>query len=292
MANLNIFGKDWTNIVFEGRNKKYGAYKLREENPKNTALALALGIVIMGVAFGGKSAYDSLFGSKSEIIKNIDDVEITEVILPDEVLPPEPEVIDEPEPEPEPIVEEEPADASKSVQDEVEFKETVVKKDDEVKNEQKTAQTDFDDTKTSGQKTQEGDKTDGDLKTEGQNTGQASKGSIGPGQGDTFSEDNKIYVAVSKKAEPSEGMSSWVNKFQRQFRTPDLGGGVNEISIRMQFVVERDGSITEIKVINDQYGVAKEAERVLRALPKWKPAEQNGKKVRSRFTLPLKVRVN
>src|SRR5690606_39817040 len=85
-------------------------------------------------------------------------------------------------------------------------------------------------------------------------------------------------------------MSSWVNKFIRQFRTPDLGGGVNEISIRMQFVVERDGSITDIKVINDQYGVAKEAERVLRALPKWKPrSEEHTSELQSRENLVCRL---
>ena len=292
MANLNIFGKDWLNIVFEGRNKEYGAYKLREENPKNTMLALVLGVAVIGGAFGSKYIYDGVVGEKSTKVADESSVEMTEVILPEDITPPEPEVIPEPEPIPEP---EKPNDASKNVQDEVEFKETVVKKDNEVKNEQQTAQTDFDDNKTSGQKTQDGDKKDGDLKKDGDNTGGASKGSKGTGDGDQFTkekEDDKVYTAVTKKASPTGGMASWQQKFVRQFRTPDIGGNVQEISIRMQFVVEKDGSITDVKVLNDQYGVAKEAERVLKSLPKWEPAEQNGKTVRSKFTLPLKIRIN
>ena len=47
------------------------------------------------------------------------------------------------------------------------------------------------------------------------------------------------------------------------------------------FVVEKDGSLTDIKVIRDiGYGTGKEAIRVLKKCPKWTPGEQNGKKVR------------
>lgn len=287
MANLNIFGKDWTEIVFEGRNKEYGAYKLRNENPKNTMLALALGIAIIGGAFGGQYAYEGLFGSKKSIERDTKEVEVSVIELPP---PPEEEPpVEEIKEEPEPVVQ---ADASRSVQEEVKFLETEVKKDNEVKNEQKTAQKDFDDTKTSGREDREGDK-NAELKTDGSQTGGADPGSKGTGTGnvkvDQPVDDNKIYVAVSKKAKKPD---SWDQRFVRQFRAPEISGGVNKITIRLQFVVEKDGSLTDIKVLNDQYGVAKEAERVLKSLPKWTPAEQGGKTVRSKFTLPLTVQIN
>ena len=114
MANINLFGKDWTNIVFEGRNKAYGAYKLREENPKTTLFALLLGVVCIGLAFGGSVAYKSFFGEKFNKQVNDANVEVTEIVLPElpEPEPPVEEVKEEPIPEPEPEV----ADASKSVQ--------------------------------------------------------------------------------------------------------------------------------------------------------------------------------
>ncbi|HZW63554.1 MAG TPA: energy transducer TonB, partial [Flavobacteriaceae bacterium] len=74
---------------------------------------------------------------------------------------------------------------------------------------------------------------------------------------------------------------------------PDIGGNVNEISIRLRFVVEKDGSFTDIQVVGaDPHGAGREAIRVLRSMPKWKPAQHNGKTVRSSFTLPIKIRVN
>ena len=45
MSNVNIFGQQWIDMVFEGRNKNYGAYKLRAENPKVTTIALILGSI-------------------------------------------------------------------------------------------------------------------------------------------------------------------------------------------------------------------------------------------------------
>ena len=55
MGNFNYLGKDWSNIVFEGRNKLCGAYKLRQENVKNTAFALFLGIGGLGLRLRKKS---------------------------------------------------------------------------------------------------------------------------------------------------------------------------------------------------------------------------------------------
>lgn len=290
MANINLFGKDWTNIVFEGRNKAYGAYKLRQENPKTTMLALLLGIVCIGLAFGGSVAYKSVFGDKFDGTKNDEEVSVTEIELPPlpEPEPPVEEIKEEPIPEPE-----KPADASKSVQEEVKFLETEVKKDKDVKDEQKTSQKDFDDTKTSGREDREADK-DGDFKSKGEQTGGAEKGSKGTGKGDQKSDDeNKVWGFVQKKASPNEGMEAFYKSYIRKFNAPDVGGNVQEISVLLKFVVEKDGSFTDIQIAGpDPHNIGKEAIRVLKAMPKWKPAEHNGKTVRSSFKLPIKLRVN
>lgn len=291
MANINLFGKDWTNIVFEGRNKAYGAYKLRQENPKTTMLALLLGIVCIGLAFGGSVAYKSIFGEKFSSTKDVEEVSVTEIELPElpEPEPPVEEIKDEPIPEPEP----EQADASKSVQEEVKFLETEVKKDNEVKNEQKTTQKDIDDNKTSGREDREADK-NGDFKSKGEQTGGAEKGSKGTGTGDKKSDDdNKVWGFVQKKASPTEGMEAFYKSYVRKFNAPDVGGNVQEISVLLKFVVEKDGSFTDIQIAGpDPHNIGKEAIRVLKAMPKWKPAEHNGKTVRSSFKLPIKLRVN
>jgi len=287
MANMNIFGKDWTDIVFEGRNKAYGAYKLREESTKNTFLALLFGMGVIALGFASKTIYDAVFSSFASKDADTEQVEVIDVILP-ELPDPEPPVeeIKEELPPPPP---EKPADASKSVQEEKAFTETVVKKDEEVKKETKTAQEDFTDKTTSGREDRAAD-ADGDFKTKGEQTGGAEKGSQGTGKGDEFSE-NKVHNFVQQKAEPVDGMQKFRQTFARKFNAPDVGSGVNKISVTLKFVVEKDGSFTDIQILNDQNGAGKEAIRVLKSLPKWKPAMHQGKTVRSSFNLPITIQV-
>lgn len=290
MANMNIFGKDWTNIVFEGRNKAYGAYKLREESTKNTFLALLFGMGVIALGFASKTIYDAIFSNFSSKGADTEQVEVIEVALP-ELPDPEPEVeeIKEELPPPPP---EKPADASKSVQEEKQLTETVIKKDEEVKKEAKTAQEDFTDKTTSGREDREADSS-GDLKTDGKQTGGADKGSQGTGTGNTYSDDeNKIHNFVQQKAEPTDGMQKFYSQFVKKFNAPEVGSNVNQIKVVLKFVVEKDGSFTNVQIVNDQYGAGKEAMRVLKSMPKWKPAMQNGKTVRSNFSLPITIKVS
>lgn len=291
MANMNVFGKDWTNIVFEGRNKAYGAYKLREESTKNTFIALLFGMGVIALGFASKTIYDAVFLGSSSRGADTDQIEVVEVELP-ELPDPEPEVEEIKEELPPPPPEEKPADASKSVQDEKALTETIIKKDNEVKEQKMAAQDEFDDKTTSGADNKKGS-ADGDFKSDGSKTGDADKGSQGSGKGNNFSDDdNKIHNLFQNKAEPVDGMQKFYQQFMRKFNSPEVGSNVNQFKVVLKFVVEKDGSFTDIQIVNDQYGAGKEAIRVLKSMPKWKPGMQNGKPVRSSFNLPITVRVS
>lgn len=59
-------------------------------------------------------------------------------------------------------------------------------------------------------------------------------------------------------------------------------------TVNVRFLVERDGSISDVKALNDPgYGLAKGCEKVVRTGPRWSPGELNGKKVRSYHTQPI-----
>nr|WP_254050255.1 energy transducer TonB [Myroides sp. N17-2] len=97
---------------------------------------------------------------------------------------------------------------------------------------------------------------------------------------------------VDKNAEYPGGMSAFNRQFISRFRTPDIDGSVKRIQVIIQFIVEADGSLTDIKAVRDPgYGAGKEAIRVLNSMPKWHPAELDGKRVRSQFTLPITIQV-
>lgn len=60
----------------------------------------------------------------------------------------------------------------------------------------------------------------------------------------------------------------------------------------VSFVVERDGSITESKVVKSVYpSLDEEALRVVNGMPKWFPGKQNGKSVRTKYTIPVSFKL-
>lgn len=102
--------------------------------------------------------------------------------------------------------------------------------------------------------------------------------------------DNTIYntAGIEVKPEFPGGMDQFYKFISENFITPKgekLAG-----KVYVTFVVEKDGSLTDIKVLRDiGYGTGKEAIRVLKISPKWKPAEQNGQKVRCSYSLPISL---
>lgn len=104
------------------------------------------------------------------------------------------------------------------------------------------------------------------------------------------SEDNSVYnsAGIEVKPEFSGGMSKFYNYISKNYISPNVPGLKGKVIV--SFVIEKDGSITDIKVLRDiGYGSGEEAVRVLKNCPKWTPAEQNGKKVRCQYMLPLSI---
>ncbi|UYW00630.1 energy transducer TonB [Flavobacterium agricola] len=279
MAKLDLFKQEWLDMLFEGRNKSYGAYELRAEAPKILTTSFFIGATVFVAAIVSPLLFAG--NDNENVEQDVVLVTMADIEMPD--IPEIPEIEEELPPPPPPPPAEEPA---KSVNDEVKFTEPEIVKAEEVKEEIATVE----DLKKAdpGQKTQEGDKEKGEIKV-AERTGEADKGkgtSGGDGDG------NQIYYAVEKSAQPAGGLPSFYKSFASKFNAPEVDEGVRQIRVMLQFVVEKDGSFTDIKVLRDPgYGAGREAMRVLRSMPKWTPAEQNGRKVRSQFTLPITINV-
>jgi len=103
-------------------------------------------------------------------------------------------------------------------------------------------------------------------------------------------EDNTVYNSGGLEIKPEfkGGLNKFYEYIAKNYRTPDAPGLNGQLLV--SFVVEKDGSIDDIKVIKDLgYGTGAEAIRVLKKCPNWTPAEQQGKKVRCSFMLPLRI---
>lgn len=298
MGNFNYLGKDWSNIVFEGRNKLYGAYKLRQENVKNTALALVFGIGGLGLLFGSSSylyAANSNNTSKTNDDGIICTYPIIEVDMTDTEKPKD-KSKDNPILEDKKEIKKEVSSARTDVQENIKFTETKIV--DANKNTETLASQDmFNDNTNSGFNNSDADTNTGRLKTDGSATGLSTSGTEGtdtnnPASSTTIDKvDDKPYSFVQHKAEPKEGFERFYSNFAKKFTSQELTTSANEIVVKVKFVVEKDGSFTDIQIIDDKHGVGKEAERILKNMPKWKAAEHNGKKVRSMFTLPIKIQL-
>ncbi len=117
------------------------------------------------------------------------------------------------------------------------------------------------------------------------------KNGDGPVQAYVNEEDNHIYniAGIEVKPEFPGGLQKFYDFFNANFKLPE-GEELNGKVFAM-FIVEKDGSLTDIKVIRDiGLGTGKETIRVLKMSPKWNPGEQNGKTVRVLYTIPFVIK--
>lgn len=254
---LDLFKRQWLDIVFEGKHKSYGAYELRASNTKTTARALIIGAVVFSLAVSAPLIYN-LLPSSSDADAN-KDIKITTVKLPPKEKPKENLP---PPPPPPPKV------------DQVKFVKPVVAKAEEVTEDPPKIEEIKD--KKIGAETIKGDP-DAELNVEPVGTGQVTE------------EDNTIYnsAGIEVPAAFPGGVDKFRNFIGKNYNMPE--DEVINGKVFVTFVVEKDGSLSDIKVIRDMgFGTGKEAIRVIKSCNvKWNPGEQNGKKVRMLFSLPI-----
>lgn len=255
---LDLLRFSWLEIVFEGRNKNYGAYELRKTNPKTTLWALLIGALIFAFLVSLPKIIELIpesIGDDEALDKKIVTVKLPPKEIPKDLPPPPP---------PPPKV------------DQVKFVKPVVAKAEEVVEEPPKIKEIVD--KKLGDETIKGDP-DAPLTVE----------PVGNGN-QIVEEDNSVHLMAGIEVKPEfpGGLQKFYKYVANEYRVPEEEGIKGKVFVT--FVVEKDGSLTDIKVIRDVgYGTGKEAIRVLKNSPKWVPGEQNGKKVRVLYSLPISI---
>lgn len=105
-----------------------------------------------------------------------------------------------------------------------------------------------------------------------------------------YNAEKNIYSTTGLQVQPEfpGGQKAFSEFIMSNFYAPPIADGPKTVKAYVSFVVEKDGTVTSIKVLKDPgYGVGEEAIRVLKLSPKWKPGVQNGKAVRVMYNLPL-----
>ena len=270
-SKLDIFKKEWLDVVFAGRNQAYGAYDLRKTADSNTTKALFIGVVLFTIAVSTPIILQYIKG---------DDAVETERIIETEVVLAEPPPVNEEEPPPPPP----PVEPPPPRVDQVRMPPPVVVKAEEVRDEEPPTVEDFKKADP-GPKTLAGDPT-ADIRIDLP---------VGDGPKDQevteAVESNQVFTSVEVAPTPQGGMEAFYKFVANNYNYPPQAQeqGVNG-RVLLQFVVEKDGSLTDIKVLRDlKYGTGEEAIRMLKKAPKWKPGIQNGRPVRVQFTLPIQL---
>lgn len=94
---------------------------------------------------------------------------------------------------------------------------------------------------------------------------------------------------VEKKPEFKGGIEAFYRFIAENYKVPNVKELIGKIFV--VFVIEKDGNVGDVKIIRDLgYGTGDEAIRVLKLSPKWNPGEQDGKKVRCNFSLPIYIK--
>lgn len=274
-SKIDLFQKSWLGTIFDGRNKSYGAYELRQTNPKTTFLAFIFGALFFTAVVAIpliKNIIDNITASNEEVIR---EVKLDRVKQPLEE-----------EKEEEILEEEKPVEEKKTqtVQDIQKFVPPVVVDKQEVKEELATIEELKD--KNVGNQTMEGNP-DGDLVTDNSASEEKTK------EGEII-DYSKPFEHVEVKAEPPGGINAFRKQISSNFRLPEVEETTTGTVIA-KFVVAVDGTISDIKIIKEtpsNLGLGKEAIRLLNKSPKWTAGMNNGRSVPSYFTLPIVIQID
>lgn len=265
-SKLDILDQKWIDVVFSSRNKAYGAYELRRDNSKNTSKALIYAIVFFVLVVSLPTIIAKI---KGFIPKADEKVKITDVVL----LPPPP--VDQTKKPPPP-----PPEPPKPKVDQVRFPPPVVKPDNEVKEKDPPTVKELA-VADPGQKDQKGDPNQ-DIRID-EPVGNSDIKQV------VEEDPNKIFASVENLPEFPGGVEKFGAYLSKTIRYPavDRENGTQGRVI-LTFVVERDGSLTDIKVSRSlSPGTDAEAVRALKGSPKWKPGIQNGRPVRVQYSVPV-----
>ena len=269
MAKVDLTSQEWCDLIFEGRNKDYGAYKMRARAARRLNFSVVLVIVIAAVGFSIPRLITMVTPEKKEVMTEVTTLSQLE----------EPEVKQEEVQKVQPVAPPPPA-----LKSSIKFTAPVIKKDEEVADEDQM-------------KSQE------EL-TESKVTISIADVQGTDEEGGVLVEDLKqvvteapveeeVFDMVEQAPQFPGGQAELMSWLGKNIRYPVIAQE-NGIQGRVicQFVVGSDGSVRDIKVVRSlDPSCDKEAVRVIQSMPKWIPGRQNGKAVSVRYTLPVTFRL-
>ena len=282
MAKIDLYDPKWVDMVFAGKNKEYGAYQLRKGTSGRNIKSLLI-LVIAAALVGGFLAWKVIEQKQAEEQQAyMEAMELAKLQKQAEKEKKKPEKV-------QPKVEmKKEIPVARETQ---KFTAPVIKKDEVVKEENQVKQMDQLDAKVAvGTKDEEGVK-DRNIEAVRSDIAVATPPPPPPAPKPEVS--NKVFDVVEEMPSFPGGQGALMSFLNSNIKYPVVAqeNGVQGRVI-VGFVVERDGSITDVKVMRSvDPSLDREAQRVVKAMPRWKPGKQNGSAVRVKYTVPVVFRL-
>ena len=276
MSKIDLISSDWVDLVFEGRNKAYGAYRLRKSTTKRNILAMVAVVILLIVAFIILTVKNFVDEQRAKVAMT-QVAELTNYKQPEKKAEVKQKKV---EVEPERVVE--------RVKSSIKFTAPVIKKDEEVKpDEELKTQDELMSTKTAiGTFDVKGnDDANGEILK--------AKDVIAEPEPPKHEEENKVFDIVEQQPLFPGGPAALMKYLSENTKYPVVAqeNGVQG-RVTVQFVVEKDGSISDVHVLRGvDPSLDKEAVRVVKSMPRWTPGKQNGINVRVNYRVPVLFRL-
>ena len=276
MSKIDLISNEWTDLVFEGRNQSYGAYKLRKTTGKRNLWALIIVALAAVLLYLGLQLQRMAEANKK--VENTQAVELAKLNTEKK----------EAKVEKKEIIRQEPEKVVEQVKSSVKFTAPIIKKDEEVKEEDEIKLDEV----------QKSDKAVGAFTVEGNDEVggavlKAKEDIAAPEPPKHVVEETKIFTVVEQMPMFPGGDAALMGYLRDNMHYPTVAAenGVQG-RVVVGFVVERDGSITDVNVLRSvDPSLDREAMRVVKAMPKWTPGKQNGSAVRVKYQVPVTFRL-
>ena len=281
MAKIDLYGPKWVDMVFAGKNKEYGAYQLRKGTSGRNIKALLI-LVIAAALVGGFLAWKVIEQKQAEEQQAY--MEAMELAKLQQQAKKE-------EKKKEPVKPKVEMKKEIPVARETQkFTAPVIKKDELVKEENQVKQMDkLDDKVAVGTENKEGvkDRTVEAVRSE------IAVAAPPPPPAPKPEVATKVFDVVEEMPSFPGGNAALMSYLNSNTKYPVVAqeNGVQGRVI-ISFVVERDGSISDVKVARSvDPSLDREAQRVVKSMPRWTPGKQNGQTVRVKYTVPVVFRL-
>ena len=276
MSKIDLISNEWTDLVFEGRNQAYGAYKLRKGTAKRNVWALIIVGLAAALLYLGLQLQKMAEANKK--VENTQAVELAKLNTEKK----------EAKVEKKEIIKQEPEKVVEQVKSSVKFTAPIIKKDSEVKEEDEIKLDEV----------QKSDKAVGAFTVEGNDEVggavlKAKEDIAAPEPPKHVVEETKIFTVVEQMPMFPGGNGALMGYLRDNIHYPTVAAehGVQG-RVVVGFVVERDGSITDVNILRGvDPSLDREAMRVVKSMPKWTPGKQNGSAVRVKYQVPVSFRL-